>query len=152
MDQEAYMAMMKFTARKAAPGISDQFEHIAELTGESKYNFNMILGYKHNGDFDDITNHTIVWKNNVTGTRVNTKTSGQGAAAGEFQLSDLFPILSNLFKNCAEDWDTTPWHIVLRVRLKASSDPLKKDYIDMMVREKNRIDDPGYQPKEFAIV
>lgn len=173
MSLEGEAASYRILLRTMAPNIRGVFEQVKAATGESEYNFELVVGYardchkdhtkanvpEHKCDFDDHTNNKMMLKHIVTGEKYPLENDPNKKAAAQqdgMSAQSMFPVIKNLIEDCAAEWTSeqdpvTPWDVLLYLKLIRPKAEGLRETMELKAKMKSKKSNPNRERKEFII-
>ena len=134
---------LRVMLRQFAPHLSGVFESAAQQSGEPKYNFQLLIGYDHKGDLENLNNVRMVMKSSVTKLQAVIKNDNSSTDKDNADLlKQIFPIASQLLCSQASDWNIDPFNLLMHLRVVQVEG--KKDTMELKLMEKNQPKIPGF--------
>lgn len=135
-------AALRLMMRALAPTVSDFFENAGRKSGESKYNFYIVMGYDQRGNYEDPKNSRMLMRSAFSDltARIETHTDRLDKDNKNL-LAEIFPIASGYICECAEQWGLEPFGVVMILRLVPGAEG-KKDTMEIKIKEKGAKSDP----------
>lgn len=153
MGLETDQAALRIMLRAMTPTLRGVFESAEKQSLEPAYNWRLIMGYKENGDFNNPKNNRMILRSFVTGATAIAQFNPDHTPdpSQENSLNDMFPVLAGIIADCAEEWKTTPFHVLIYLRLVPPAGPGKKETMELKAMEKKSKTNPDQVRREFIL-